>query len=117
MNLQIIHIHPDAPAKPAYGAVCNGCGVCCLAEPCPAAHTWLGARTGSCPALEWQTAGEVYRCGLLQHPQHYLRWLPAALAPVARRWLARGIAAGSGCDSDAEVDDQFGGGLPGRASQ
>jgi len=32
---EVILIHPEAPAKPPLGAPCNGCGVCCLAEPCP----------------------------------------------------------------------------------
>ena len=31
----LIRIHADAPAKPPVGAPCNGCGVCCLLEPCP----------------------------------------------------------------------------------
>jgi len=30
-----IAIHAAAPAKPALGEPCNGCGVCCAAEPCP----------------------------------------------------------------------------------
>ena len=33
---QTIHLHRDAPPKPAVGAPCNGCGVCCAAAPCPA---------------------------------------------------------------------------------
>ena len=31
----VIHLHPSAPPKPAEGAACNGCGVCCAWQPCP----------------------------------------------------------------------------------
>ena len=29
MTEHILHLHPAAPEKPAFGQSCNGCGVCC----------------------------------------------------------------------------------------
>ena len=83
MTAQTIRLHRDAPTKPALAAPCNGCGVCCAAEPCP--------------ALEWHD--DRYRCGLLARPRHYLPWLPARWNDLARRLLGRWLAAGKGCDS------------------
>ncbi len=85
-----IRIHAAAPAKPVWGAACNGCGVCCLAEPCPIG-TLVSLRTrGACRALRWNVGTANYRCGLIEVP---------ALKAVIKRW----IAAGRGCDSDAVV--------------
>lgn len=93
--MQIIRIHADAPLKPALGAACNGCGVCCLAEPCPAGVLVSMKRSGACRALRWDDAGRRYRCGLMQDAAgRRTPW-----ARLARRL----IASGAGCDSDAEV--------------
>jgi hypothetical protein len=104
-----IHIHPQAPAKVALGAPCNGCGVCCLTEPCPLGVLLSGRRSGACDALRWD--GERYRCGALTVPRGVLAprlprglgWLVPALAAALRRLGARWIAAGSGCDCSLEV--------------
>jgi hypothetical protein len=85
-----IRIHAAAPAKPAWGAACNGCGVCCLAEPCPVGMLVSLRRRGTCRALRWDVDAASYRCGLMKVP---------ALNIVVKRW----IAAGRGCDSDAVV--------------
>ncbi len=82
-----IRIHAHAPAKPAVGAACNGCGVCCLSEPCPLGMLVSLKLRGACHALRWDEAAERYRCGLMA----------SALGPVVKRW----IAAGTSCDSDA----------------
>jgi len=100
---QIIHLHPLAPAKPALGLPCNGCGVCCAAEPCPSGRSLFGVVAGACPALVWQDEGSRYGCGLLLQPERYLTGMPGWMLPWARRWYARRIAAGRGCDSDAQV--------------
>jgi Fe-S-cluster-containing hydrogenase component 2 len=92
MNARVIAIHADAPAKPPIGQACNGCGVCCLAEPCPLGALVSRRLSGACAALRWDGAGRHYRCGLVSQGRS---WLSA----LARRW----IAAGRGCDSDAEV--------------
>lgn len=105
---RIIRIHAGAPPKPAWGAPCNGCGVCCLAEPCPVGMLVSLRRTGACAALAWVTAEQRYRCGVVLAPaQHLPRWL-RGLPAGALRWVSRlarrFIAAGRGCDSDASVD-------------
>lgn len=93
--MQIIRIHADAPLKPPLGAACNGCGVCCLAEPCPAGMLVSLKRRGACRALRWSDAERRYRCGLMQDSSRQR-------TPWAR-WVRRLIAAGAGCDSDAEL--------------
>jgi hypothetical protein len=82
MPPRVILIHPQAPPKPAPGRPCNGCGVCCAAEPCPVGMLLSLKRRGACRALRWD--GTRYRCG----------------AMLRAPWLARWISAGSGCDSD-----------------
>ena len=63
-----IHIHPAAPPKPALGAPCNGCGQCCLVEPCPLGMVVSGKRSGACSALRWSDAAGRYVCGLVADP-------------------------------------------------
>jgi hypothetical protein len=88
----LIRLHAHAPAKPGIGAACNGCGVCCLSQPCPLGMLISRRRSGPCAAVAWDAAAARYRCGLIDAR----RPLRSALA---RRW----IAAGRGCDSDATV--------------
>jgi hypothetical protein len=95
---RVIRLRVDAPAKPATGAACNGCGVCCAWAPCPAGVLISGRRHGRCRALGWD--GARYRCGLLARPQRFVRWLPAAWV---HRLAARWIAAGQGCDATLSV--------------
>jgi hypothetical protein len=83
---RVILLHPEAPAKPELGAACNGCGVCCAAEPCPVGMLASLRRRGACRLLRWD--GQRYRCGALA--------AAGLLAPLLRRWIAAGI----GCDSD-----------------
>ena len=92
--MQIIRIHPDAPLKPAVGAACNGCGVCCLAEPCPVGVVLSMKWRGACSALRWSDVEGRYRCGVVGNGQGFLT-----------RWARRLIAAGQGCDSDAVVEN------------
>jgi hypothetical protein len=87
MGTRIVMIHPAAPPKPAAGAPCNGCGVCCAAQPCPLGMLLSLRLHGACRLLDWQ-AGQ-YRCRALQRA-------PRGLKRLVRRW----IAAGAGCDSD-----------------
>lgn len=112
----VISIHPLAPAKAAVGAACNGCGVCCLVEPCPLGIVLSHRRTGACGALRWDGSAAQYRCGAIVAPQEVLRqslpraarWCAPGLAPLLKRLAVRWIAAGTGCDSHLEVlpDDQ-----------
>ncbi|MDP3253398.1 MAG: hypothetical protein Q8M77_15945 [Hydrogenophaga sp.] len=100
---QVIHIQAEAPAKPALGAPCNGCGVCCLSEPCPLGRVISRRRLGACDALRWDGDGKIYRCGALVDTEAVLglRWRWAA--PVLRRLARRWIAAGVGCDATLEA--------------
>lgn len=103
MRLQVIALHVDAPPKPAPGQPCNGCGVCCASEPCPAGVLLSRRRHGACVALRWHATGGLYRCGLLAAPA---RWLPRGLrwlAPALAAWARRSISAGTGCDCDFEA--------------
>jgi hypothetical protein len=105
---QVIHVHPAAPSKPALGAPCNGCGVCCLAEPCPVGMLVSRRRRGACEALRWNDSTRQYRCGMVSDPREVLglpdrawtRWLAALLARGSRRW----ISAGSGCDATLQAE-------------
>lgn len=99
---QIIWLHRAAPAKPALGQACNGCGVCCAASPCPVARVFLWRWRGACPALEWQAEAMQYRCGMLLRPAHYLFLLPQRLAPWFTGRIRRWIAADVACDSEVE---------------
>jgi hypothetical protein len=99
---QVIHIHPDAPLKPTLGDACNGCGVCCLAEPCPLGQVISRKRSGACDALRWSDGDGLYRCGVLSDTEALLglrwRWAAPLLRRLARRWIAAGV----GCDATVE---------------
>lgn len=110
-SIAIVHIEPGAAQKPLVGAPCNGCGVCCLMEPCPLGVVLTGRRTGACSVLHWQPQHRLYRCGAIVSASDVLRiCLPAAfhafvpllawlLERLARRW----VAAGMGCDCEVQV--------------
>lgn len=104
MPPRTVRIHADAPAKPAEGAACNGCGVCCTVAPCPPGVLATGHLHGRCAALVWREAERIYRCGLVDSPE---AWLPAMLSPAApllARVARRFIAAGAGCDCSLVVE-------------
>ncbi len=108
MPCLVLHREPAAPAKPEPGAPCNGCGVCCLLEPCPLGIVLSGSRRGACAALRWDSVAAVYRCGALTEPQAVApARLPAALVPVSTWTLQhlapRWIAAGKGCDCQVQA--------------
>lgn len=103
--IQTVVLRADAPAKPAVGERCNGCGICCAAERCPVAWLFLSRARESCAALAWDAAAQRYVCGMVVQPSDYLRWLPQRWQPRAGAWFAYRIAAGQGCDFDAtEID-------------
>jgi len=110
-----ILLDAKAPAKPALGEPCNGCGVCCLLEPCPLGVLLSGFRHGRCSALRWQADTEMYRCGAMTLPREVLRerlpqlLRPASLllAPALGATAGRWVAAGTGCDCDAELADDL----------
>lgn len=99
----VVWIQPTAPPKPVEGAPCNGCGLCCLAEPCPLGVLVSGRRQGACAALRWDADGQRYLCGLVADPAGVTGWRrPWALratAALARRWIAAGV----GCDAQLQA--------------
>jgi len=104
MSRQVIRLHPAAPAKPPEAAPCNGCGVCCAAEPCPIGALVSRRRSGACKALSWNAQAGLYRCGLVGAPRDVLPWLPEALAPLLSTLARRWISAASGCDSSLVIE-------------
>jgi hypothetical protein len=107
MSHQVIRLHRAAPPKPPEAAPCNGCGICCAAEPCPIGVLVSGRRTGACKALMWvddeEIGGGRYRCGMVGAPQVVVPRLPRALAPLVSRLALRWISAASGCDSSLAI--------------
>ena len=96
----VILLEAAAPPKPRPGQPCNGCGVCCAAEPCPLGMLISRRLRGACAALMWDASDRRYRCGAVAEPQRFLRWLPTSLA---RRLALRWISAASGCDSTIQT--------------
>jgi len=86
---QVVHWHPEAPPKPPEGAPCNGCGLCCLAEPCPLGMLVSRRRTGACVALRWSAADGRYLCGMVADPGAVTGFtLETAVALARMRWKA-----------------------------
>jgi hypothetical protein len=106
--MQSIALHAAAPDKPLFGEPCNGCGACCAAAPCPVSRLLLAHRAGSCPALTWRVDQQRYVCGMVVDPAGQLRWLPRSFVAIGSRACRRWIAAGTGCDFDAEIDGKGG---------
>ena len=102
---QMIELHRLAPAKPDYGERCNGCGACCTVAPCPVAHVFLFQFKGKCRALLWQDEANRYACGMVVCPDRYARLIPERLRERSGKFFASRIAAGTGCDFAAEIDD------------
>jgi hypothetical protein len=103
MTPSVIHLHVQAPPKPALGQACNGCGVCCAWQPCPLGVLVTGRRHGPCAALRWDDAQQRYRCSMVDTPEAAWPALPAALRGPLKRLARRWIAAGAGCDSNLEA--------------
>jgi hypothetical protein len=102
----LVHVEPMAPPKPALGAACNGCGVCCLLEPCPLGRMLTGTTQGVCGVLRWHEPTARYLCGALVDPEGVARqalptrwvWCAPVLRRLLQRLAPRWIAAATGCD-------------------
>ena len=101
---QVIYVHPAAPAKPPEGTPCNGCGLCCLLEPCPLGMLVSRRRSGTCVALRWSDVDQRYFCGILSDPCGVTGltqpWALRGLAALSRRWIAAGV----GCDAPLQPE-------------
>ncbi|WP_409827282.1 hypothetical protein [Acidovorax sp.] len=108
----VVWLHPDAPAKPLEGAPCNGCGLCCLTEPCPLGAIVSRKRMGACKALRWSDADRRYWCGMVLDPGSVTGlthpWAVRVLATLARRWIASSV----GCDAQLQTQAVPPHGLP-----
>lgn len=102
-DAQVIWVRPDAPPKPAQGEPCNGCGVCCLSEPCPVGVVLSRRFTGPCAALRWVPQQRIYRCGALVPVDGALGWR-RALKRWRNAWLKRAIFAGQACDCSLQPE-------------
>jgi hypothetical protein len=97
----LIWLHAEAPRKPALGATCNGCGVCCAAEPCPLGMLLSLKCRGACRLLRWDATGQRYACGALGEATSSSAW--GWVSRWRQRLVTRWIAAGQGCDSSLEA--------------
>ncbi len=86
--------------KPKLGESCNGCGLCCLAEPCHLAVEILGKDDGICPALEYDDGR--YYCGIVRRPAWYMfgENAPESETAPLSVLFATAIGFGKGCDSE-----------------
>jgi len=100
MERRVIMLQALAPAKPAAGQPCNGCGVCCAAEPCPVGVLLSRRTRGACVALTWNVGLQTYRCGVVSMGS---KTLPHWAARWLRRLSLRWIAAGKGCDCSLQA--------------
>lgn len=103
---RLVELHMLAPAKPDDGLPCNGCGICCAAAPCPVAHVFLFQFSGKCRALLWQDGENRYVCGMAVCPDRYVSLIPQRWRERTGKFFASRIAAGTGCDFAAEVDEE-----------
>lgn len=93
----------DAPTYPGFGKTCNGCGQCCIIEPCQLARDYAGVREGPCPVLVRE--GTAWRCGLTIEPHRHMPGLAgkpfadAVLAPM----FSEALGIGRGCDAEMEI--------------
>lgn len=76
--------------KPSFGDPCNGCGLCCIAEPCKLAVEVHGPHAGPCRSLRHD--GQRHHCGMFD----------LATSEDSRIGLMVLLGIGQGCDSDGE---------------
>jgi len=104
--------------KPKFGENCNGCGYCCVTEPCQLAQEFLKCHTGPCLALESRDGRTI--CGLARNPIGYLfkathpeadsSCLTESLDhPEAHKLstdITNALGIGKGCDSEDDEDSE-----------
>jgi hypothetical protein len=101
---RIIYIQAEAPPKPALGAACNGCGLCCLLEPCPLGILVSRRRRGACAALIWHEEAQRYQCGMIKAPGRFVPLSGPRMAGWVARLARHLISAGQGCDAELRAE-------------
>jgi hypothetical protein len=94
--------------KPAHGAPCNSCGLCCINALCPVGEAQFGMRPGPCPAIMPQASGHVL-CGLMADPARFapekvMRHGAAAVSGSVK--MLNGSGEGCDCFMDDEEEDR-----------
>mgnify|MGYP001583561810 FL=1 len=82
-----------APEKPPFGAPCNGCGVCCIAELCQIGRKAFGDIPGPCPALQFHQGR--FWCGVVLAEYEGRRQ-----GVIELPLLEQTLAIGRGCDAE-----------------
>jgi hypothetical protein len=59
--------HAMVQKKPAHGAPCTRCGLCCYTSLCDVAQTIHHRKEGPCPELRFDADGS--RCGLIDRSE------------------------------------------------
>lgn len=85
------------PAYPGYGQKCNGCGLCCIDQPCPVADNLRVWKDGKCKAL--QLVDGVYRCGMMTTPDKFTKYVPKNKRAEAAANIRRQLGSGVYCDA------------------
>lgn len=87
--------------KPAHGAPCTRCGLCCVASLCKVAERAFNRPPlpGPCPALV-RVSDTEYGCGIVADPARYLpAQVEAHGLETIRESVSQLIETGTGCDA------------------
>jgi hypothetical protein len=90
------------PAKPAMFNACNGCGICCIATPCPIALDVDPEMKAPCGFLEWEDGR--FWCGLVRRPSRHISgdkdrpMIDAVVGAMILSALGDGLCDGEGAD-------------------
>jgi hypothetical protein len=96
MNRALLPTQGAPHLKPAIGAKCNRCGLCCMSGLCELGQVVFERKDGACPALERNDGTPGYRGGLMARPARYVPALAtrhgaSRLAAAARVLLGPGL--------------------------
>lgn len=94
--------------KPAHGAPCNRCGLCCIASLCPVARALFkrDAHPGPCPALQKAGGDGTYACGVVASPGRYVSIERYAMYGREALSAAAALLIGSGTGCDARFNGE-----------
>lgn len=87
----------QVPDYPGYGEKCNGCGQCCLDQPCPVSRNLLLWSDGRCTALVLDKG--IYRCGMMTTPDKFSQYIPRRGRNQAAENVREMLGAGVRCDT------------------